>query len=112
MDMKSRNFTDDNGATLNRWIAKSNPTNEQIAFVDSVYDMCERNYERGGDSIVECWGADEIAKEFKTLKQVKEYCGAMVERALDARWGEDSDPQLEAYEAHKDWGKGEGEIGR
>ena len=111
MDLKSRNFTYDNGSTLKEWIAKSNPTESQIKFVDSVYDMCERNYERGGDVIIECWLADRILEEFKTLKDVKEYCGLMVEQALNARWGEDSDPQLEAYEAHKDWGKGEGKFG-
>lgn len=78
-------------------------TEEQIAFVDQVFEVAERNYSRGGDTIVECYGPEEILEEFKTLEDVRESCGWAVESRLNARWGEDSDPELRQAAAFKEW---------
>lgn len=78
-------------------------TQEQIDFVDSVYHLCETNYERGGDTIVETFEPQEICDEFKTLKEVKEHCKMVVENALNKRCGEDDDPELSRYEASQEW---------
>ena len=78
-------------------------TKTQLAFVDKVYEMCEKNYENGGDEVVEPFAPAEILEEFKTLKEVKDYCGARVEYALEFRYGEDSDPELIRYNKHKNW---------
>lgn len=75
----------------------------QIAFVDQVFAMCEENYERGGDTIVECLTPSEILAEFTTLTEAKRYCGMHLEQGLEARWGEESDPQLARWNAHKEW---------
>ena len=81
----------------------------QIAFVDAVYEMCEKNYEAGGDTIVECYDPAEILAEFDTLDEVKEFCGLRVELALNARWGEDSDPEVAQAERYDDWDYGDEE---
>jgi hypothetical protein len=74
------------------WYATATP--EQIEFVDQVYVICEENYEKGGDRIVECYGPEEIIEDFKTITEVREHCNLMVEQELNARWGEDNDPEL------------------
>ena len=33
-------------------------------FVASVYELCQRNYERGGDVVVECFSEEEVLKHF------------------------------------------------
>jgi hypothetical protein len=78
-------------------------TPEQKAFVREVRAVCELNYEVGGDEIVECFTDEEIVEQFKTLEEVKDYCGMQVEQALNTRWGEDDDPELKRAEAFKGW---------
>jgi hypothetical protein len=77
-------------------------SNEKIKFVDQVYSLCEKNYENGGDWIVECLTPIKILNEFKTLKDLHKYCGAIIEQSLNCRWGEDDDPQLKAYDNFKE----------
>lgn len=76
------------------WIAAA--TEEQIAFVDAVYALCENHYEEGGDTVVETFHPREILMEFKSIKDVREYCGLRLEAASNARWGEDNDPEVKA----------------
>ena len=83
------------------WYATATP--EQIEFVDQVYAICEENYENGGDRIVECYGPEEIIEDFTTIAEVKEHCNLMVEQELNARWGEDDDPELKRLEDFKKW---------
>lgn len=73
---------------------QSTATPEQIAFVDSVYELCERNYDAGGDMIVECYDPDDVVRDFKTLDDVRDRVGLHNEAATNARWGEDSDPEV------------------
>jgi len=87
------------------WLASATP--EQIAFVDSVYKMCEDHYEDGGDIIVECFDPEEIVAEFTSLADVRSFIGLKVEQALNARWGEDTDPQLETMKRYEQWMKDE-----
>ena len=86
-----------------KWLETAKP--EQVAFVDAVYAMCEEHYEAGGDGIVECWEPAEIVEEFKTLNDVRQLCGLKVEQALNARWGEDGDPELGTADRFKEWEK-------
>ena len=74
------------------WQATATPAD--LEFVDQVYEMCDRNYGAGGDLIIECYGPKDVLDEFKTLDDVRRVCGLHVEQALNARWGEDSDPEL------------------
>lgn len=74
-------------------------TDEQLAFVDDVYELCERNYSAGGDTICECYEPSEIVKEFKTLADVRDFCGLRVEAEQNARWGEDTDPKRPEWES-------------
>lgn len=82
-----------------RWLELA--TEEQKKFVDDVYFVCEKNYSAGGDEICECWTPSEICEEFSTLDEVRTYCGLKIERSLNCRWGEDSDPELETAENFK-----------
>lgn len=75
----------------------------QIAFVDAVYALCEEHYDAGGDTIVECFTPVEILAEFDHIDQVKPYCGLKVEQALNARWGEDDDPEVGQAERFDEW---------
>jgi hypothetical protein len=88
------------------WLATATP--EQIAFVDSVFAMCEEHYEAGGDTVVECYEPAEVLEHFATLDDAKRLCGRMVEKALDCRWGEDSDPEVKAFERWQQWEQEEG----
>lgn len=83
------------------WLATA--TEAQIEFVDSVFEVCERNYSRGGDVVVECYTPEEILDEFKTLNDVREFCGLKLEQAANCRWGEDTDPEVERLDAFKEW---------
>ena len=90
--------------TYKDWVAQAQP--KQIAFVDRVYKVCEEHYEAGGDLIVECYTPVELCKEFKTVKEVKAFIELKVEQELNARWGEDDDPQVQRMldcEAWTDW---------
>ena len=78
-------------------------TPEQQQFVKEVRDLCTRNYDKGGDTIIECYTDEEIVSEFKTLDEVKKFCGLKVEQALNCRWGEDSDPEVARAERFKQW---------
>ncbi len=68
---------------------------ERQAFIDEVYAFCEEHYSAGGDTICECYAPWEIDSSFKTLDDVKRAIGLYISRELDARWGDDDDPQLE-----------------
>ena len=78
-------------------------TPEQIEFVDGVYSICEENYESGGDRVVECWEPENVLEYFKDLAEVKEFCGLCVEQESNARWGEDSDPEVRRSENFENW---------
>ena len=67
---------------------------DQIEFVDKVFLMCEANYEAGGDTVVECYGPTDILQEFKCLADARELCRLHTQAATEARWGEDSDPEV------------------
>jgi hypothetical protein len=69
-------------------------TKKDIDFVDRVYAICEKHYESGGSTIVECFEPAEVLEHFKTIKAVKEYCRLRVENATNYRWGEDTDPEI------------------
>jgi hypothetical protein len=97
--MKSRVIT-----LCKEWLATATP--EQIEFVDQVYAMCEKHYSDGGDTIVECYTPQEILEEFKTLDDAKERCGMAIEQALNARWGEDTDPEVERARRYDEWKEG------
>ena len=75
---------------------------EKIEFVDQVYSLCEKHYENGGDTVVETFTPPEILDEFKTLKDVKKYCGLKIEQSLNCRLGDDDDPQLKNYHNFKE----------
>jgi hypothetical protein len=77
------------------WFATATP--EQIAFVDSVFKLCEDNYSNGGDVVVECMTPGEIIAQFKSLDEVRTFCGLKLEQELNAREGADSDPVLERH---------------
>ena len=78
-------------------------TNEQLEFVRAVRGMCAKNYDNGGDVIIECYSDAEILAEFKTLNEVKSFCGLRLENATNKRWGEDNDPELAALERFGEW---------
>lgn len=94
--MKSRTLS-----IFKTWLATA--AVPQIAFVDAVYAMCEEHYDAGGDTIIECFSPAEILDEFNTLDDAKEYCGLKVEQALNARWGEDNDPEVKRHEQFEEW---------
>ena len=75
-------------------------TQEQIEFVDSVYHLGEKNYQNGGDILVETFSPQEILQQFKDLKDAYEYVGLKLEQGLNTRGGEDYDPQLVRYEGY------------
>jgi hypothetical protein len=82
-------------------------TPEQIEFVDSVFALCEKNYSAGGDTVAECFTPTEVLEQFKTLADVRDYCGLRVEQEANARWGEDTDPELERLKAFAKWQESE-----
>jgi hypothetical protein len=84
-----------------KWAEAASP--EAIQFVDQVYALCEKNYDKGGDNIVECYTPVDVTQEFTSLDEVKTLCGIKIEQALNTRWGEDSDPEVERAERHKNW---------
>jgi hypothetical protein len=85
------------------WVQTACP--ENIAHVDLVYQIAEAHYGKGGDEIVECLSPRDIldmdwpkenTKEDKDLltEKVLAHICLKNEAALNARWGEDSDPEL------------------
>jgi hypothetical protein len=76
---------------------------QQRTFVEAVFAMCLDNYDAGGDVITETYSGWAILGQFKTLEDVKEYCGRRIEEALNCRMGEDSDPELGVYERFQSW---------
>jgi hypothetical protein len=91
------------------WLSQASP--EQIDFVDSVFAECEKHYNAGGDNVVETFEPDEIVQQFKSLDDVREYCGLKVEQESNARWGEDSDPELKRLKDFDQWNNPDREIG-
>lgn len=83
------------------WLETATP--EQVAHVDAVYVLCERNYENGGDVVVEAMGPEEILEDIKTLDDAKVLCGLVVEQALNARWGADDDSELNLADRYGKW---------
>ena len=58
---------------LKAWFEYATP--EKLAFVDEAYHICEQNFEAGGDRVVECYYPAHIERRFKTIKDVKDFCG-------------------------------------
>ena len=83
------------------WVERASQS--EFDFVDMVYEECERHYSAGGDMVVECLSPTNILEEFTSLSGVKEYCGLLVDRALDCRWGEDCDLELLRKENYDKW---------
>ncbi len=64
----------------------------------------EKNYDAGGHHLYETRTEAELRLEFKTKLEMKAYCKRKIDQALEHRWGEDTDPELAAYERfNKDW---------
>ena len=76
---------------------------KDLQFVDKVFLLCEKHYDGGGDVVVETMEPEDVLQEFKSMKDVKSYCGIWVEQNLNARCGEDNDPQLGMYKKYKEW---------
>lgn len=74
------------------WLATA--SDDDKSFVDSVYEMCERNYANGGDTVVECYEPQAILARFKTLNDARKLCGLIAEQATNCREGNDNDPEL------------------
>ena len=94
--MKSQTLSDykkNPSPSLSAWL--DTISQKRLEFVDKVYEICERNYTCGGSIIVECYNPQEVEQKFKTLADVKEIVSLSIENALNQRWGEDSDPELE-----------------
>ena len=94
-------------STLNvykTWLS-TNPPENQIEFVDKVYQMCEKHYEDGGDTVVETMEPADVLREFKSLKDVIEFCDLHVDQQMNARWGEDSDSELTLGKRMDAWKK-------
>jgi hypothetical protein len=85
----------------NDWTKTATPP--QIELVDAIFAECEEHYEDGGDTIVECYDPADILAQFKSVKEAKEFCGLKVEQSLNARWGEDSDPEVERMRKFDEW---------
>lgn len=82
----------------------------QMKFVDEVYLLCEHNYDKGGDIIVECYYPEDVLESFNDLQDVVNACKRLVAKELDARWGEDSDQEIARYERSKSKWKGISQI--
>ena len=69
-------------------------TDDQLAFVDNVYELCAKNYSAGGDTVIECYEPWTVVENFRTLDEVRSFCGLRVEAEQNARWGEDTDSEV------------------
>lgn len=65
---------------------------------ESFKDYLSKNYGNGGDRLYETMTEEELREEFETKADMKEQIGLMLERELDHRWGEDTDPEVAAYD--------------
>ncbi len=83
-----------------KWVKTA--TEKQLEFVNSVFLFCEEHYSAGGDTVVECFSPKEILAEFSSIDDVREYIGLRIEQELNARWGEDDDPQLARAKEYND----------
>jgi hypothetical protein len=66
----------------------------QVMDYEEIMAVAQRNYENGGDAIVECFDREDCEKEFKTIEDVKQFCRLRWEQWLNCRFG-DEEP--------KDW---------
>jgi hypothetical protein len=69
---------------LKAWFANATP--EKLAFVDEAYHICEQNYESGGDRVVECYYPADVEECFKTIQDVQNFCGLVVDQAANCRF--------------------------
>src|SRR4051812_2193109 len=74
-------------------------TAAELKFVDDVYELCAKNYQAGGDTVIECYAPSEVVKNFKNMDDVRELCGLKVEQELNAREGTDQDHALQRARA-------------
>lgn len=81
------------------WIAQATP--EQIAHVDMIYALCEKNYEAGGDVIVECYEPSQLIS--MSFADICNRCDLWTEQLMNTRPGEDTDPQLEQHANNLQW---------
>lgn len=65
---------------------------------ESFKDYLRKNYDNGGDRLFETMTESELREKFSTKADMKEQIGLMLSRELDCRWGEDTDPELAAYD--------------
>ena len=72
------------------------------AAVSAVMEFAEAHYDDGWDTIVECMGPKDVAERLggivdpqQAISHMAELVGAHVSRALDSRWGEETDPELD-----------------
>ena len=68
---------------LKAWFANS--TAVKLAFVDEAYLVCEQNYESGGDRVAECYYPADVEARFKTIQDVQDFCGLVVDQAANCR---------------------------
>lgn len=81
------------------WLKTTDHCTDSVQFVDTVYECGERNYDCGGDVIVETMTPEDILKQFDLhdLEDVKHYILLQLESALNCRFGNDDDPELIRY---------------
>lgn len=84
-----------------KWISAA--TLEQIAHVDAIFKVCEDNYDAGGDVVVESFSPEDVLAEFVSVDDAKAYCGIRIEASLNARWGDDDDPELARAARFDEW---------
>ena len=77
--------------------------------VEAVMTFASEHYEDGWGTIVECYMPSDIAKEVadcqtpqEAISKMANLVGLNVEQALNARWGEDSDSQINIMQKFKD----------
>ena len=71
---------------------------------ETFKDYLEKNNDAGGHHLYETRTEAELRLEFETKEEMKAYCGRQVEQALEYRFGEDTDPELAAYDRFiNDW---------
>jgi hypothetical protein len=82
------------------WVDEMLQANRLMAlqFVDSVYELCERHYDKGGDTVVETMTPEEVHAGFNSLKDVHEYSGLMVDKSNNCRYGDTDDDIKEVWE--------------
>ena len=73
-------------AKLKAWFANATP--EKLAFVDEAYFICEQNYMEGGDRVAECYYPVDVEERFKTIQDVQNFCGLVVEQEANCRFGD------------------------